>query len=69
MKETYIGDGLYVSMHEGANTMRIRTPRVCGSGAQVDHEVYLGPAELQNLLEWVSQHWDVIQWKRNPRTT
>jgi len=59
MKETYLGDGLYASYHDGAHTIRLRAPRLGGSGAAVDHEVYLEPAILLELLKFAKQFWKI----------
>jgi hypothetical protein len=68
MKETYLGDGLYVSYHEGANSIRLRAPRF-DRGSAVDHEVWLEPQMFVELLSFVGKHWDISQClTRNPRT-
>jgi hypothetical protein len=45
MEETYLGDGLYVSLEAGM--IKLRAPRFGG-----DHVVYLEPEVFSNLLTW-----------------
>lgn len=46
-QETYLGDGLYVSLHEGV--VMLRAPRPPGP----DHLVFLDPCVLDALLTWI----------------
>lgn len=47
MKETYLGDGLYVSM-QPYQGIRLRAPRLEG-----DHQVFLDAETLDAFLAWL----------------
>lgn len=47
-QETYLGDGLYVSLEPNVG-IRLRAPRLGG-----DHEVFLEPAVYEAFLMWLA---------------
>jgi len=76
MKETYLGDGLYASYHEGANSIKLRAPRFAG-GSSLDHEVYLEPETFLAMIKFAKQFFfwkidsEVLQCHKrgSPKTT
>jgi hypothetical protein len=48
VSETYLGDGLYVSLDAGVGAIKLRAPREGG-----DHVVYLEAETLDNFLIWL----------------
>lgn len=57
MNEHYLGDGLYAS-HDGFQ-IKLRAPRV-----PADHEVFLEPQVLYELLDFAKRRGMIKEWKR-----
>lgn len=49
MRETYLGDGVYVTVDQFRGSIRLRAPREGG-----DHLIYLDHRTLDTFLTWLA---------------